>query len=36
MANLPEDYRLRLGKMGDRYLLINFLTRSYQEFFPEQ
>ncbi len=31
MANLPEDYRLRLGKPSDRYLLINFLTRSYQE-----
>ena len=36
MANLPEDYQLRLGKMGDRYLLINFLTRTYEEFFPEQ
>jgi len=36
MANLPENYQLRLGKPSDRYLLINFLTRTYQEFFPEQ
>lgn len=36
MANLPDDYHLRLGKTGDRSLLINFLTRTYQEFFPEQ
>jgi ribosomal protein S18 acetylase RimI-like enzyme len=36
MANLPDDYQLRLGKTSDRSLLINFLTCTYQEFFPEQ
>ncbi|MGV2387961.1 MAG UNVERIFIED_CONTAM: hypothetical protein LVR29_05520 [Microcystis novacekii LVE1205-3] len=32
----PKIISCRLGKTGDRYLLINFLTRTYQEFFPEQ
>jgi ribosomal protein S18 acetylase RimI-like enzyme len=36
MANLPANYHLRLGITSDRSLLINFLTRTYQEFFPEQ
>jgi ribosomal protein S18 acetylase RimI-like enzyme len=36
MANLPPEYRTRLGNGGDRPILIHFLQRTYREFFPEQ
>lgn len=36
MGDLPSGYRLRLGTGGDRYLLGDFLDRTYREIFPEQ
>ncbi len=33
---LPSDYQLETGFTGDRALLLNFLTLSYRELFPQQ
>jgi ribosomal protein S18 acetylase RimI-like enzyme len=34
--SLPDGYRLRKGSGADRTLLLEFMCRTYQEFFPEQ
>jgi ribosomal protein S18 acetylase RimI-like enzyme len=35
MGNLPDGYDFRLGKGGDRSLLIHFLQQAHREFSPE-
>lgn len=33
---LPEGYQLRIGSRVDQTLLLDFMFKTYQEFFPEQ